>query len=84
MIAYVLKISCPSDYRLWQQTMYCRFREKWLKLHRGPMWCTSSSAQDSDGDAFRTTQQHLRQKTIEVFPVNVCFALCMWHLSGFS
>ena len=76
MIAYVflLKMSSPTDYRLRQQTMYSHFGEKWVKLHRGPMWYTSSSAQDSDGDAFHTTQQHLSQKTIEVLH---CFTLHM-------
>ena len=32
------QISCPPDYRLWQQTMYCHFGQKWAKLHHGPLW----------------------------------------------
>ena len=27
---------CPTDYRLWQQTMYTQFGQKWAKLHHGP------------------------------------------------
>ena len=28
--------TCPSDYLLWQQSMYNIFGVKWLRLHRGP------------------------------------------------
>ena len=86
MIVYVflLKVSCPNGYRLWQQTMYSHFGEKWAKLHCGPMWCTSSLTQHSDDDAFQTTQQHLSQKTMEVYQINVCFMLYWWCLSGFG
>ena len=31
------QISCPLDYRLWQQSMYCCFGQKWAKLHHGQM-----------------------------------------------
>lgn len=65
----LLKVSCPTDYRLWQQTMYSHFGEKWVKLHRGPMWCTSSSAQDPV-DLLHATQQHLSQKTMEVYRIS--------------
>ncbi|XP_065917202.1 uncharacterized protein [Dysidea avara] len=40
------QISCPLDYRQWLLTMYCNFGEKWVKLHRGPMWCVASSVED--------------------------------------
>lgn len=52
------QVSCPTDCRLWQQIMYFHFEENWVKLHHGPMWCTSSSTQDLDCDAIHTTQQH--------------------------
>ena len=55
---FLLKVSCPTDCRLWQQIMYFHFEENWVKLHHGPMWCTSSSTQDLDCDAIHTTQQH--------------------------
>ena len=29
---------CPEDYRLWQETMYTQFGQKWSKLHHGPLW----------------------------------------------
>ena len=84
MIDYVflLKVSCPTDYCLWQQTIYSHLGEKWVKLHCGPMWCTSSLTQDSDDDAFHTTQQHLSQRTMKVYQMNVCFMLYWWYLSG--
>ena len=31
---------CPSDYRVWQETMYTQFGQKWAKLHHGPMWAS--------------------------------------------
>jgi hypothetical protein len=33
---------CPKDYRLWQQTMYTQFGQKWAKLHHGPMWASAA------------------------------------------
>ena len=36
------------DYRYWMQTMYCNFGEKWVKLHRGPMWCATRADQNFD------------------------------------
>lgn len=33
---------CPEDYRLWQQTMYAPFGQKWAKLHHGPLWSIAS------------------------------------------
>jgi len=44
----LFQISCPFDYRLWQQTMYCHFGQKWSKLHHGPLWSVAFSAQSSD------------------------------------
>ena len=42
---------CPTDYRLWQQSMYALFGTKWTKLHGGPMWCVDSTGQDgTDGE----------------------------------
>lgn len=32
------QIKCPSDYRLWLQTMYVLFGSKWAKIFCGPMW----------------------------------------------
>ena len=79
---FFLKVSCPTDYNLWQQIMYSHFEENWVKLHCGPMWHTSSLTQDSD--AIHTTQQHLSQKTIEIYQLNICFMLHWWYLSGSS
>ena len=45
---YFIQISCPLDYRLWQQTMYCNFGQKWSKLHHGQLWGIAFSAQSSD------------------------------------
>ena len=47
MYAYMQVPSCPVDYRLWQQTMYCQFGQKWAKLHHGPLWSVASSSQIS-------------------------------------
>ena len=35
---YLLKVTCPPDYRAWQQTMYVLFGTKWAKIFAGPMW----------------------------------------------
>ena len=51
------------DHRLWSQTMYCNFGEKWVKLHRGPMWCFADSAQEVEGSSNAKRQQ---QKTMKV------------------
>ncbi|XP_065884178.1 uncharacterized protein [Dysidea avara] len=47
--------------------MYSHFGQKWVRLHRGPMWCTVPSAQDSEGMCFSTSQS---QKTMEAL-VNI-------------
>ena len=39
---------CPQDYRLWQQTMYAQFGQKWAKLHHGPLWSVAASDQLDD------------------------------------
>ena len=36
---------CPTDYRLWLQTMYVCFGQKWMKLHHGPLWSVAASMQ---------------------------------------
>ena len=33
------------DYRLWLQTMYAQFGQKWAKLHHGPLWSVAPSMQ---------------------------------------
>ncbi|XP_065893778.1 uncharacterized protein [Dysidea avara] len=58
------QVSCPTDYRQWLQTMYAHFGQKWIELHRGPMWCTVMSTQEASTSASRT------QKTMEAL-VNV-------------
>ncbi|XP_065904934.1 uncharacterized protein [Dysidea avara] len=41
-------VSCPADYRLWQQTMYCHFGQKWVRLHSGPTWGVAHSVQGQE------------------------------------
>ncbi|XP_065891566.1 uncharacterized protein [Dysidea avara] len=50
-------ISCPLDYRLWQQTMYSNFGQKWSILHHGPMCRVNSSPQASDIQSDDTRRQ---------------------------
>ena len=54
-------MKCPTDYRLWRQTMYCHFGQKWAKLHHGPMW-----------SAVRTNQQKDYSRGYERDPIQVC------------
>lgn len=49
--------SCPTDYRLWQQTMYTQFGQKWSKLHHGPLWSVVSSAQSSEAVTSRSQKR---------------------------
>ncbi|XP_065914473.1 uncharacterized protein [Dysidea avara] len=42
------QVTCPPDYRLWQQTMYSQFGQKWSRLQQGPMWNVVFSAQASE------------------------------------
>lgn len=37
--------ACPSDYRVWCETMYNLFGTKWCKIHTGPLWCVDTVAQ---------------------------------------
>ncbi len=46
-LRYYLEVQCPTDYRLWQQTMYMLFGMKWVKIHAGPMWSEDTVAQGS-------------------------------------
>ncbi|XP_065887166.1 uncharacterized protein [Dysidea avara] len=48
LISFHTQISCPPDYRSWQQSMYCQFGQKWTKLLRGPMWSVVFSGQSSE------------------------------------
>ena len=57
--------------------MYSHFGEKWVKLHRGPMWCTSSLPQGSEGDVVHTTTQHLSQETMAVYQMNLFYTMLM-------
>ena len=43
---------CPTDYRLWQQSMYALFGTKWTKLHGGPMWSTGQDGTDGENRNF--------------------------------
>lgn len=45
--------SCPQDYRIWQQTMYANFGQKWSKLHHGPLWSFTSSSVSDDASHSR-------------------------------
>ena len=38
---------CPTDYLLWQQTMYNVLGTKWLRLHRGPGWNVVQTGQQT-------------------------------------
>ncbi|XP_065900800.1 uncharacterized protein [Dysidea avara] len=51
------QVSCPLDYWLWQQTMYCHFGQKWSKLHHGPLWSVTFSAQSSES-SHSSADQH--------------------------
>jgi len=39
-------VKCPSDYRLWLQSMYTIFGQKWLNLYSGPMWKVVGTGQE--------------------------------------
>ena len=54
--------SCPMDYRVWQQSMYTLFGQKWSKLHHGPLWSVVSSAQTPEG----ATPLSRKQETMNV------------------
>jgi len=70
------------DYRLWLQTMYCNFGEKWVKLHRGPMWCIADSAQHVEGASSATRQQ---QKTMKVSYIYIFLLMSMISIhTGFG
>ena len=42
--------ACSEDYRLWLQTMYVQFGQKWAKLHHGPMWSIVRLSQGDGND----------------------------------
>ena len=35
IVVFYRQVVCPTDYRLWQQSMYALFGAKWTKLHGG-------------------------------------------------
>ena len=70
--------SCPKDYRLWQQTMYVQFGQKWCKLHHGPLWRVVSSTQNPEGGV--TCQPLQTQDTMDV-SANLVF-LFLYYLSA--
>ena len=53
----VLQISCPLDYRLWQQSMYCHFGQKWVRMHCGPAWGVLHSVQEHSDEQFDARKQ---------------------------
>ena len=36
---------CPNEIRLWQETMYVQFGQKWSKLHHSPLWSGGEDSQ---------------------------------------
>ena len=52
------------DYCQWLQTMYCKFGEKLIKLHHGPMWCATRAEQDFQGASGTVV---CKQRTMEVW-----------------
>ena len=58
---------CPDDYRLWIQTMYTQFGQKWPKLHHGPMW--TNMAKDQKLDTMKVTLVCINY----VYSNNVCY-----------
>ena len=63
------------DYRQWLQTMYCNFGEKWIRLHRGPMWCATSAEQDLQGASGRVV---CKQRTMELWKYSVATIVCVY------
>ena len=64
MLACIQVPRCPRDYRVWLETMYSNFGQKWAKLHHGPLWSAASSMQAGDlpaGDAESNKRQPLSE-----------------------
>lgn len=55
---------CPMDYRVWQQTMYTHFGQKWSNLHHGPMWNVASCTQTFEQPTKRDEKEILEVKVI--------------------
>ena len=67
---YNKTLECPADYQSWLQSMYCHFGQKWVRLHRGPMWSVVTY-QNPDSVAnnqhtWRYVQMHSHAKFIFV------------------
>ena len=56
-------MKCPSDYRLWLQTMYIMFGTKFFHVFGGPLWSGVPIMQSSDEE--ETLNATLR-------PINAC------------
>ncbi len=74
-------MKCPLDYRLWQQSMYCQFGQKWAKLHHGPMWSiiTSSSASQQLVNQGRDTTEVIIGKSDNCDLYNYLCLITMYH-----
>ena len=63
------------DYRLWQQTMYCHFGQKWSLLHHGPMWNVTYSAQSDESrpsDVKQQSTMNVCMYVIKILSVKFC------------
>lgn len=43
-------MKCPSDYRVWLQTMYILFGTKFFHIFGGPLWSGAPIMQANDED----------------------------------
>ena len=63
--------------------MYCHFGQKWLRLHRGPMWSVVSS---QNPDSVANNQQHTMDVRTNAFICknHICLASCTQALVNIS
>ena len=75
---------CPFDYRLWQQTMYIQFGQKWAKLHHGPLWCVASTGQsEMSSEACSLNKQDNMKVRITMGPLASLYTVDC-HFVGFG